>query len=142
MPIAATMSALQSLLQNVFNSGIAGKPELSSLTYANAIASIAPSGLFPAGSAMIPLVPAGFSACQSLLQNAFNSGLAGTPDLTSVLVATAISVLCPMVPPSGLSTLQSLLQNVYASDVAGTPDLTSMMEANAIISYFMSCGVI
>jgi hypothetical protein len=108
----------------------------------SAIASIAPMGLFPAGAVLIPLIPAGFSACQALLKSAFSLGIGGTPSITAQGVASAIAVLVPMVPPLGLSLLQTLLESAFRMGVAGTSSVTSQMIASAIITYYMTGGVI
>jgi hypothetical protein len=142
MPIAATTTALASALQGMDNSGVAGTPVSTSTLLTSAIASVAPSGLFPAGLALIPLPPAGFAATQSILNSVFNMGVAGTPAMTSQVMASAIAALCPIVPPTGMAALQAALQSIANMGVAGTPSATSQIMATAIVSYFMMGMVI
>lgn len=142
MPIATTLSALQAQLSSSQNTGIAGNPSLTSTQIAAAVSAVAPAGLIMVGIIPTPLVPAGFTAMQQLLQSSFNSGVAGTPSLTSQQIANAVSVLCPLVPPIGLPVLQSLLLSMSNMGLAGSSDMTAQMFASAIIAYFTSGTVI
>lgn len=136
MPISAGLSALQSQISAEQNAGIAGNPSLTSVQIASALASVAPMGVMMIGPTPTPVVPAGFAACQSVLQAAFNAGIAGTPTLSSTQIASAISLLAPMVPPIGISLLQTLIQNISNMGIAGSSDSTAQLLATAIITYF------
>ena len=142
MPITATLSALTTQLQTVFNAGISGTPNSNAIAISSAIASIVPSGLFPAGITMIPVVPAGVSACQAILSSAFNMGASGTPSSVAQMMASAIAALAPMVPSIGLSTLKTMLENIANMGLSSAPSATSQMMAAAIIAYYLSGGVV
>jgi hypothetical protein len=142
MPLAATQSALQSQIANAFNLQQAATPDLKALVITAAIASVAPSGLFPPSPSPVPLIPAGFSACQSMLKNAFSLQQAATPDLVGQIFASAIALLVPNVPPVGQSLLATQVSSAFNLQQAATPDLVGMMLATAIISYYTMGGVI
>ena len=142
MPIAAMSSALAAELQSVFNTGVSGSPSSNASAIASAIASIVPSGLIYVGVSWVPVVPAGISACQAMLLDTFNSGLSGTPSVSSQIIASAIAVLAPMVPPSGMNVLKSMLQSIDNMGLSGSASATAQMMASAIISYYTSGGVI
>lgn len=142
MPIAGTTSALQSQFKSGLTLDLAADPDLVATSLSSAIAAIAPSGLFPAGAVMVPLVPAGLSATQSLFKNALTLDIAADPDLTATVLASGVSVLCPMVPPAGMSLLQSQFKNALTLDVAADPDLVATSMASAVISYFSAGGVV
>jgi len=136
MPIEAGLSPLQSLINVLQNMGIAGNPSLSALQLTSAIASVAPMGIIMLGPTPAPLVPAAFAAMQQILQSSFQSGVAGIPSVSSQQIATAISVLVPIVPPTGLSVLQSLIFSMDNMGIAGSSNVTAQLLASAIITYF------
>ena len=142
MAISAMTSALSSQLQGIFNTGLPGSPTSNAVRIASAIASIVPSGLIYVGVSWIPVVPAGVSACQAMLNIAFNTGLPGTPSSSSQIMASAIAALAPMVPPAGMSVLKSLLQSIDNMGLSGAASTSAQMMASCIISYFVAGGVI
>jgi len=142
MPIAATVSALQNLFKNGLGLDKAASPDLVATNLSAAIAAIAPSGLFPPSPTPIPLVPAGQSGAQSLFKNAFTLDVAADPNLTAMMLATGVSIICPTVPPAGLSLLQSQFKNALTLELAADPDLAATTMANAVISYFSVGGVV
>lgn len=142
MPIAATTTLLSTQIKMALNMGPAAMQDTVSQIINTAIASIAPSGLFPAGPAMIPLVPAGVAMAINQTSMALKMDVAATQDSVSGIIATAISMACPMVPPVGLSILQSQIKMALSMDVAATQDSVSNIIANAIISYYMMGGVV
>ena len=141
MPITAMTSALSSQLESTFNADVSGTPNSNAALIAATIASVVPSGLFPAGVTMIPVVPAGVSACQAILNSAFNMGVSGTPSSTAQMMASAIAALAPMIPPTGMSILKSILENIANMGLSGTPSSTAQMMASAIIAYY-SAGMV
>jgi hypothetical protein len=140
--ITAMASALSSQLASVFNSGVSGTPSSNAVRISSAIASIVPSGLIYVGTSWIPVVPAGVSACQAILNSAFRMGLSGTPSATSQMMASAIAALAPIVPAAGMSLLKSLLQNIANMGLSGTAGVTSKLMANYIIAYYSAGSVI
>jgi hypothetical protein len=142
MPISAGLPILQAQLKSIASMGVAATPQLIATMLSSALAAIAPMGLLAAGPAMIPLVPAGITGTQSMLNSAYNTGTGGKSTVTSQMIAAAVSILCPMVPPTGITLLQTLLSNVDSLGVAGTPDLTAQLQASAIITYFTTGLVI
>ena len=140
--ITAMSSALSSQLQGCFNTGVSGTPSSNAARISSAIASIVPSGLIYVGTSWIPVVPAGVSACQAILNSAFNMGVSGTPSSTAQMMASAIAALAPMIPPSGMSILKSMLENIFNMGLSGTPSITAQMMASAIISYYTAGMVV
>jgi hypothetical protein len=138
MPIAATLPLLKTQLESIFNSGIAGKPNLMALQITSAVASVLPSGLFPVGTAFIPPPPVGFSATQAQLGSSFNMGIAGKADAVALQIASAIAALSPIVPPTGLSLLQTQLKQAFSMDIAGKSTATAALIASAIITYYQT----
>jgi len=142
MPIAAALTPLQSQIDAAQNAGVAGSPSLTSTQIATALASAVPMGIIMLGPTPTPLVPAGFSATQSLLQAAFNMGVAGTPSSVAQMIASAISVMAPLAPPIGLSALQSMIQAIFNLGLAGSSSTTAQMLATAIVTYYTSGAVL
>jgi len=142
MPIAAALPILTAQIQSAQNMGIAGSPDLISSIIASTLASVAPMGLMFMGVTMVPLVPAGVSATQSIMKSAYNTGIAGSSSLTSQIISSAVAALCPLVPPTGITLLQTLLQSIDNLDIAGKNELTSQMQASAIVAYFTAGLVI
>ena len=142
MPIPAAFPMLQSQIANAFNLQQAASADLVSTIITSALASAAPMGLFPVGVAMIPLIPAGFSATQSQIKNAFNLQQAANNQLNAQVMALGIAALVPMVPPSGLQLLQSQIATALNLDRAANNQLIAIQIANAIISYYLSGMVI
>ena len=91
---------------------------------------------------MIPLVPAGFSAGKSLIENALKLDKAANSDTVSMMMAQGISVIAPMAPPAGLSFLQTQLKTALNLGIASNPITVSLMIASAIPQYYMMGGVI
>jgi hypothetical protein len=142
MPITAGLSPLQSLINASQNTGVAGSPSLSALQLTSAIASIAPMGIMMLGPTPTPLVPAAFGAMQQMLLASYQSGVSGAPSVSSQQIATAISVLVPLVPPIGISILQSMISSMDNIGIAGNSSLTAQLLASAIIIYFTSGGAL
>jgi hypothetical protein len=141
MPIAAALPILQTLISTLQSAGVAGGPSVSALQLTSAIASVAPMGIMMIGPTPVPLIPAGFAATQQMLLASYQSGISGSPSVSSVQIATAISVLAPLCPPIGLSILQSMISSMDNMGIAGSPSLTAQMLATAIITYF-TCGLV
>ena len=141
MPLSAALNPLQSLIKLALISDVGGSPNMLAQSISGAIAAIAPMGLFPAGMAMIPLVPAGVTGAQSLMQTSFISDVGGSPDVLSNIIGGAIVAVCPMVPPIGLTALQSLLKIAFQMDMGGTPDAVAQSIAGAIVTYY-SMGMV
>lgn len=142
MPIAATTSVLQAQIKNALSLKQAATPDLVGTIIASALAGIAPSGLFPAGFMLVPLVPAGYAVTQSMISLAFNLKPGANKTVDSKMFSLGIAALCPIVPPIGLTLLEVQLSNSMDLKQAATPDLVATLMANAIISYFMSGGVV
>jgi hypothetical protein len=142
MPIAAALPILTAQIQSAQNMGIAGSPDLISFIIASTLASVAPMGLIMAGLGLIPLVTAGVSATQTILKSSYDTGIAGSPSLTSQIIASAVAALCPLVPPTGITLLKTLLESIDNLNIAGKNELTSQMQASAIVAYFTAGLVI
>jgi len=142
MPIAGAISPLQAQLKSAITLDVAAEPDSVAAMFASAIASVAPSGMMPAGAAMVPLVPAGLAATQAQIKNALTLDIAAEPDTAAQIMAAGVSALCPMVPPSGIAALQTQIKSAITLDVAAEPDTVSQMLASAIISYFSAGGVV
>lgn len=142
MPIAASTPALAAQISNAFSLGTVANQTAVALIITSAIASIAPSGLFPLGTILTPLIPAGFSACQNQIENSLNLGIAANPTLVGQIMGLAISVLCPIVPPIGLIALQNQLKNALNLQQTANPQTVGNALASAIITYYTSSGVI
>ena len=142
MPIAGALAPLQSQLKSAITLDIAAEPEAVATLIASSIASIAPTGMFPAGAAMIPLAPAGLAATQSQIKNALTLDVAAEPETVAQLMAAGIAALCPIVPPSGLAPLQTQIKSAITLDIAAEPDTVAQMLSSAIISYFTAGGVV
>ena len=142
MPIAATQSALQAQIKNAFSLDKAASPDLKATTITSAIASVAPSGLYPPSPTPAPLIPSGFSACQSLMKNAFSLDKAASPDLVGKMFAQAVSLLVPTVPPAGQSLLAMQTKQAFSLDKAASPDLVATSLSGAIIAYYSMAGVV
>ncbi len=142
MPILAAKSILKVQISNALKMGMASNPGLFSLLFTSALASAVPMGLFPMGVILIPLPPIGFSACQNMVKSSMGMGVAANSQTTSMLMATGISLLVPIVPPAGLSLLQSTIKNSLDMGMASNPDLFAEILSTAIPMYYMSGGVI
>ena len=140
--ITAGLSPLQSLINASQNTGVAGNPSLNALQLTSAVASVAPMGIMMIGPTPTPLVPAAFAAMQQMLLASYQSGVPGSPPVSSLQIATAISVLVPLIPPIGISILQSLISSMDNMGIAGNSNLTAQMLASAIITYFTSGGAL
>ena len=140
MPIAATLSGMQAQIKNAFSLDIAASKDLKSTLITTAIASCAPSGVMAMGAAMIPLAPGGFSGTQTLVKNSCSMDVAANKDLLSTMMASAISVLCPIAPPAAFSALQAQLKQAYSLQLGSSPDLIATMIASAVISYYTGGG--
>jgi hypothetical protein len=142
MPIAASLLALQSLIANAFNLGRAASPSNKASAITNAIASIAPTGLFPAGPVLIPLPAVGAAATQTILTQAFSLNRAAYPDAVAKMCAIGIAALCPIVPPIGLVILEIQLSQAFSLDRSANVQTVGMVFAQAVINYYLSSGVI
>jgi hypothetical protein len=144
MPIAAGLNPLQVQLKNALMLKQSANNNLVATTIATAVATIAPMGIFPAGALQIPLAPAGYEVTKASLVNSFGLKQSANNDITSQLMASAFSMLCPIVPPIGLTTLQMLIKNALSLKQAANTfcDTVSFSIAQAIITYFMTGGVI
>jgi hypothetical protein len=142
MPIAATLPALQVQIADAFRLDRAATPDTKALAITSAVASIAPSGLYPPSPTPAPLIPSGFSACQAQLKNAFSLDRAATPETVGKAFAIAISILVPTVPATGQSLLGIQIADAFNLGRNATPDIVGSLVASAIITYYSSAGVL
>jgi hypothetical protein len=144
MPIAASLSPLQTQIQNAFKMNMSAQSDTVALSIVNAVVSIVPTGLFPMPppAPPIPLSPAGASAAISMVQNAYKMGMGAQSDTVATMLAQAISVIAPLAPPSGLSLLQTQLKNAYKLGMSSQSDTVAMLMAQAIIQYYLAGGII
>jgi hypothetical protein len=142
VPLAATFPALKSQIQNAFSLDKAATPALKALVITTAIASVAPSGLYPPSPSPAPLIPSGFNACQTQLENSFRLDRAATPETVGKSFAMGVSLLVPTVPSTGLILLENQIANAFNFQQAATPEIVAIAIANAIITYYSSAGVV
>ena len=142
MPIAAGIPILQTQILSALSLGNAAQQSVIAAQIAAAVASVAPMGLFPAGPAMIPLIPAGVAATQAQILSALSMGNAAQQSVVAAQMAAGISLCAPMAPPAGLSFLQMQIQNALSLGQAAQQSVISTIIATAISTYYMMGGVL
>lgn len=141
MPIAASVSMLQTQLQSALSMSQAAQISTSSQMITSSVATIVPTGILP-GVPPVPLAPIGISAGMSMILQGLSMGIAGTVSISAQLIASGVSLIAPLAPPSGLSLLTSQLQSAFSMKQAATADMASQLIATAIISYYTSGGIL
>lgn len=142
MPIAAGLIPLKSQITAALKMGRAAKEDLVAMLISTGVASIAPMGFFPAGPSPIPLVPSGVMAAKSQITAAFKMGRTANQSLVAQQIATAISIICPIVPPAGLMMLKTQIENALKMERMAKEDLVAQQIAQGIITYFQAAGVV
>lgn len=142
MPIMAAQPILQSQILTILSKGKSANQGDFASQFTNALSTVVPMGLFPAGIILIPLIPTGRSACENMIRQSLSLENAANQEVVSMLFATGISLLVPMVPPSGLMGLKSQIKNALSMKVASRQQLVALILSLAIPVYYMSGGVI
>lgn len=143
MPISAAVTPMKnmikqalSLSQGVTNDAIAG------ILTAAMVSSVS-MGMFPPSPVPTPLIPSGASGTNSILKQALSLGQSATNSQIAQIMATAISVLVPLVPPAGMSTLKTMIENTVLNLSQGVDnDMIAGNLANAIVMYYTCAGVV
>lgn len=140
--IGVTQPVLNTALLLSHSQGKGAQISSSNKMFVQAISSVVPSGLIPAGVTLVPLVPAGMMASSALLQTALSMGKGATIATTSKLTAQAISVLAPQCPPAGLMVLSSQLESALSSGKGAKTSVVCQQFSQSIIQYYLSGGVV
>lgn len=141
MPIAASFSSLNSQIEQALSMGQGAQISVVATQFASAVSGAVPSGQWPPPF-YPPLAPSGFSASQSLFEQALSMDVAANPATTAQLFAQAVSVMAPIVPPSGLATLATQIEQAFNMGPAAQEPLVAIIITQAIITYFLSGGVL
>lgn len=136
MPISSANSIFKAGIESAYNLGMGGSPSVDATVITAALASGVPLGLKRVGKPYIPLAPAGFSACKSMIEDAFNLSMGGSPSTAALVIAQAISMLAPLAPPIGLSMLKSQLESIFNLGMGGNPSIIATQMAQAIVMYY------
>lgn len=142
MPIAAALPLLQTQIQNALNLGPAAQVPTVATIIASAVASAAPTGLFPPAPTPVPLVPAGLAAGQAQIQSALNLGPAAQQPVVAQLIALGVSLIAPAAPPAGLTLLKTQIENALNLSSAAQVPTVATIIASAIVQYYLAGGVI
>lgn len=140
MPIMAAQPILQTQILMILSKGKGAKQGDFASQFTNALSAVVPMGLFPAGIIPIPLVPAGRAACEKMIRQALSMDNAANPDVVSMLFATGISLLAPIVPPAGLMSLKSQIKTALSMKIASNQQTVASILSLAIPMYYMSGG--
>lgn len=141
MPITAGRSLLNNQIKSALSKGKSADINTTSQEITNAIASVVGMGIFPTSPSPLPLKALGKSAAKSLIKNALNMGRGANINTTAQMIATAISLIAPIVPPKGFSALKTALKNALSAGKGATIKNTANQFSAAIINYFSSGGV-
>ena len=142
MAIGAIQIPLGASIQAAWSVGKGAKVNTSSQTFALALASQIPAGMYPAGITLLPLVPTGVTAMSSLMTAGLSLGKGSTIASTSKLMAQSISVLAPMCPPIGVGLLGSLIEASMSLGKGAQVATVSKQIASAITLYYMTGGTL
>jgi len=140
MPIMAAQPILQTQIQLLLSKGQSANQNDFASQFTNALSSVVPMGLFPAGLVPIPLAPTGRTACESMIRQALSLKNAANTETVSMMMATGISLLVPMVPPAGLMSLKSQIKSALSMKVAANPQIFATILSIAIPQYYMMGG--
>lgn len=141
MPIAAMLPALQSQLVSALSNDKGAMQPIVAMQIGSAIASIAPSGIFPPFPPM-PLVPAGVAGGISMIQNAMSMQQGATKKTVAQMIGVGVSMIAPMAPPVGLSVLQQQIESAFSLDKGAQKQAVATLIASAIITYYTMGGVL
>lgn len=142
MPIAASQSLLKTQIKAALSLGKGANINTTAIQIAAAVASAVPTGFFPIAPTPIPLVPAGLSAGQSLITQAFSLGKGATISATSQALAAGISVIAPTAPPAGISLLQTQISSALSAGKGADIDIIATQLSIAIVQYYTTGGVL
>jgi hypothetical protein len=142
MAIAASMNMLKSDIKSAFDYGEIANPVTTASGLSLAVLNASSYGQIPTPNGPIPLVPAGFPATLSNMTSALTLGPAANKTIVSVMMASAISMLCVNVPPVGFISLSKEFENAFSLEEAANKEVISTMMASAIINYYLMGGVI
>lgn len=142
MPIMAAQPILYTQIKSMLSKGMMANPALFSAEFTTVLAGVVPMGIMMAFIFPMPLVPAGAPACQAMVNNALNLGIAANIEIVSTMLASAVSLLVPTVPPIGLTLLKTQINQALNLGIAANIDVVALMLSMAIPSYYMAGGVI
>lgn len=128
----------QGQLLSTFNNDM-NQPALLAQNVISAIVAGASSVQKVMGVAVIPFAPMGMAGAISLLNSTFSNDM-GQPAVLAQQLATAISILDPMIPPVQLATIQSQLMSTFNNE-NNQPANVAADIANACNTYFMGSGI-
>lgn len=141
MPIAPTLSTLQTQLAQAMQKGPAAEPPVVATDIIGAIAQTASAGLQPIGTGAIAVVPAG----QSVATAVYTGVLLLNPPATTLSatgLAGAIVLIAPQVPPTGFATLTSQLEASLNKGPAADVQVIAQEWASAVIAYYTAGGIV
>lgn len=141
MPIASMQSALQSQIYSALSMGPGAKISTTAQIITSGISSTVSVGIIP-GTPPTPTTPTGFSSALSQIETALSMGPGAKIPSVAQQIATAVSVIAPIIPPSGLAALQSQLQAALSLGPSAVPMTFSQLMSTAVISYFLAGGAV
>jgi hypothetical protein len=142
MPISASQEVMKALIKNALTLKTSANNETIALLLTSAVASVAPTGLFPMGATMVPLAPTGFDATKSMIKAALSLKQTANNDTIAQMMASGYSVLCPLVPPAAIALLQISLTGALNLRQSADNDRIASQMAASIINYYLACGVV
>lgn len=141
MPIAASLSILQTQIKSAMSMRQAAQTSISAQLVSGGVAMIVPTGILPLVPP-VPLVPIGLSAGSALISQGLSMSSAATAKVSAQMIASGVSMIAPLAPPAGLSLLTSQLESAFSMKQAATTDMVSQLIAMAIISYYTAGGIL
>jgi len=136
MAIAASLPTLNTQILQALSMGTAAQSTTVATIISLGVASAALTGQMVAGPILIPVIPAGLSATQSLMTQSLNMGNGAQPSTVAQMMAQAVSLCAPLVPPVGLAVLQTQILQALSLGNSVQPSTVAQMMAQGIINYF------
>lgn len=142
MPIALAQPILQTNIQLLLSKGKSANQNDFARNFTNALSAVVPMGMFPVAPVPVPMSPSGKSLCENTIRQSLSLKQGATSDTVSMLFATGVSFLVPIVPPVGLMNLKNQIKKALDMGTASNKQVFSLIVSAAIVQYYTSGGVL